>query len=205
MSAIDLIKNSIPIMDVVDRYSAAHYASARASRSQFNICCPFHDDRNPSLTVYTDTNTFRCWSGCNDGKRGDVIDIVKLSWNVNTKEAIRILIADYGLENPDSKQEKEWRKKRAYQERSVALKKETNKKIIEAIDALKEVEQLAKAILATIRKVEDLECVGDLYHVVIQIDYWLEYLTETHDIEGRIQALQEVSRFIQNMKEGEGA
>ncbi|MGG3466774.1 CHC2 zinc finger domain-containing protein [Neobacillus pocheonensis] len=205
MSSIDLIKENITIIDVLDRYSAASFANAKTSRSRFNIRCPFHNDRNPSFTVYTDTNTFRCWSGCNDGKSGDVVDIVKLSRNLSTKEAIKILIDDYGLEKPDSKRAKELWKKRASRERLAALKKVKNKKVIEAIDALRELEQSVRTILASIRSVEDLDLVGELYHVVNQIDYWFECLVENQDIECQIQALQEVSSFLQNMKEGKGA
>lgn len=204
MSAIDQIKNTIPIMDVLERYACVNFSQVRISRQQFNIRCPFHNDRNPSFTVYTDTNTFRCWSGCNEGKPGDVINIVELTHGVETKEAIVILINDYGLEKPDSEQAKEWQKKRAYRERLSAHKKEINKKVFEAINTLKEVERSAKTILATIRIEEDLDRVGDLYHVVIQIDYWFECLIDSQDIEGQIRALQEVSRFLQNMKEGTG-
>lgn len=192
-------------MDALDRYTAANFSNVRTSRTRFNIRCPFHNDRSPSFTIYTDTNTFHCWSGCNDGRPGDVIDIVKLSRNVGTKEAIKVLIADYGLEKPDSEQAKEWQKKRAYRERSASLKKAINKKNFEAMDTLKEVERSARAILATIRTVEDLDRIGDLYHVVIQIDYWFECLADNQDMESQIRAIQEVSHFLQNMKEGGGA
>ena len=36
--------------------------------------CPFHDDKNPSLAVYPQTGTFRCY-GCQ--KYGDVITFVR--------------------------------------------------------------------------------------------------------------------------------
>lgn len=202
MSAIVHIKNSIPIMAALDRYTAVRCAGIRW-RSQFNICCPFHNDRNPSFTVYTNTNTFRCWSGCNDGRPGDVIDIVKLSENVDTKQAIKILITDFELEKPNIKQVEEWKKNRADRERSFILIREVNKKIHEAMDALKEVELSANSILATIRRSEDLDRMGSLYHVIVQINYWLDYLIESSDTVGRIQTLQEVSRFLQNMREGE--
>ncbi|OKL35373.1 CHC2 zinc finger domain-containing protein [Domibacillus mangrovi] len=203
MSAIDWIKNSIPITDVLDRYAGANFAGARTNRERFNIRCPYHNDSSPSFTVYTDTNTFRCWSGCNDGRPGDVIDIVKLSRGVDTKEAIKILIADYGLESPDSDQAKEWQKKRASREQTAALKKELRRKVMEAIDALKQVEQMAKETLSTIKTVEDLDRVGGLYHVTSQIDYWLDCLTESDPLI-QVRTLQEVDRFLEktNMKAG---
>ena len=36
--------------------------------------CPFHDDKNPSLAVYPQTGTFRCY-GCQ--KYGDVITFIR--------------------------------------------------------------------------------------------------------------------------------
>src|SRR4051812_46825235 len=113
MSVIDQIKNTIPIIDVLELYAGINFPHVRTNREKFNIRCPFHNDRNPSFTVYTDTNTFRCWSRCNEGKPGDVINIVELSRNVDTKEAIKILITDYGLKKSNSEQAREWQKKRA--------------------------------------------------------------------------------------------
>lgn len=205
MSTIDLIKNTIPIIDVLERYANSHILNNRKGRIRFNIRCPFHQDRNPSFTVYTDTSTFRCWSGCNEGKSGDVIDIVMLSRNVNTKDAIKILIADYGLEHPDSARAMEWQIKSASRKRRAVLNKVINKKIFEAIDTLKEVELSARAILSNVRTVEELNRVGELYHVLNQIEYWFECLVENQDIKCRIQVLDEVSRFLHKMKEGERA
>ncbi|MEH7548783.1 CHC2 zinc finger domain-containing protein [Neobacillus vireti] len=204
MSIIDQIKANLSIIDVLQRYSGTYFFNERTNRRQFNIRCPFHNDRNPSFTIYTKTGTFRCWSGCNDGKSGDVIDIVKLSRGVDTKQAIKILIADYDLGNPDSDRVKECQKRRTYWKRVSAFKTEKNKKIIEAINALHEVKQLARVTLGTILEITDLDKVGELYHVVGQIDYWFECLAENEDTQGQIKALQEVSRFIHNIKVGEG-
>ncbi|MBU8572165.1 hypothetical protein KM900_16590 [Bacillus subtilis] len=124
MSVIDLIKNSIPIMNALERYTGVKFLNTRTNRRQFNIRCPYHNDRNPSLTVYTETNTFRCWSGCNNGRSGSVIDIVMLSRNVNIKDAIKLLIADYELEiSKVGKVGKvgKWQKKREYRKQSVLL------------------------------------------------------------------------------------
>ncbi|MGG7618968.1 CHC2 zinc finger domain-containing protein [Bacillus coreaensis] len=205
MTVIDLIKENLSIIEVLERYTSSNISHANLKRKHFNIRCPFHNDRNPSFTVYKNTNTFRCWSGCNDGKPGDVINFVMLLRNVNTKEAINILKYDFGLSFPESRSSKEWQKKRASREREAALKKETNKKIIEAINALKEVDQSARAILGTIRKLEDLDRIGNLYHVLSQIDYWIDSLVDNQGIESRIHTLKEVSQFLKIMKEGEGA
>lgn len=51
-------------------------------------CCPFHDDRRPSLTVYDQGRKFKCF-GC--GAQGDVIDFVQRLHNVGTREAAEML------------------------------------------------------------------------------------------------------------------
>ncbi|WP_418056044.1 CHC2 zinc finger domain-containing protein [Priestia megaterium] len=52
------MKMTILITDVLDRYAGVTITGAKTTRKSFNINCPYHNDRNPSLTVYTDTNTF---------------------------------------------------------------------------------------------------------------------------------------------------
>lgn len=50
--------------------------------------CPFHDDRNPSLSVYTDGRghqRFHCF-GCHAD--GDVIDFVRQKYSLSFKEAL---------------------------------------------------------------------------------------------------------------------
>jgi len=49
------------------------------------LCCPFHEEKKPSLKVYPKTDTFHCF-GC--GKTGDVIEFIQLKENVNKHEAI---------------------------------------------------------------------------------------------------------------------
>lgn len=50
--------------------------------------CPFHEDRNPSFTVYTGTQTFHCF-GC--GAHGDVIEFLMRSERLTFQEALRAL------------------------------------------------------------------------------------------------------------------
>ncbi len=40
---------------------------------RLQVLCPFHDDRNPSLTINRDTGRFRCWS-CDVS--GDALDFI---------------------------------------------------------------------------------------------------------------------------------
>ena len=59
--------------------------------------CPFHDDRNPSLKVYPDRQTFRCWS-CDTG--GDVFSFVMKFDGLEFYDALKHLAERAGLEMP---------------------------------------------------------------------------------------------------------
>lgn len=124
---------------------------------------------------------------------------MRLSRNVDTKEAIKILISDYGLKRPESKQTKEWQKKRANRRQTAALQKQLNQKLISSIDTLKRIESKAKLGLSSIKTIEDMEQTGELYHVTILVNYWLDCLIE-HDPVLQFQTLQEVDRFFVKLK-----
>jgi DNA primase len=59
--------------------------------------CPFHDDHNPSLHVYPDRQTFRCWV-CNTG--GDCFTFVMEEAKVGFREALEMLARRAGLTVP---------------------------------------------------------------------------------------------------------
>ena len=56
-------------------------------------CCPFHDDRTPSLRLYEDH--FFCF-GC--GKYGDVIDLAGQLLGLGPCDAVERLAADFGID-----------------------------------------------------------------------------------------------------------
>ncbi len=57
------------------------------------ICCPFHDDRHPSMKV---DERFFCF-GC--GEKGDVIDFVSRYYSVGLKQAAEYIVSEFGLQN----------------------------------------------------------------------------------------------------------
>ncbi len=64
------IKAQLPIQTVLDHY---HLTPDRNNR----LCCPWHDDKTPSLQIYPKTNTWTCFSSkCNAGS-GDVIEMIQ--------------------------------------------------------------------------------------------------------------------------------
>ena len=65
--------------------------------AEFKCLCPFHDDHSPSLVVYPDRQTFRCWA-CSTG--GDCFTWVMEFDKVEFREAIESLSKRAGLEMP---------------------------------------------------------------------------------------------------------
>src|SRR5690606_34195046 len=70
--------------------------------SRYKALCPFHDDRNPSLELNPQRQTFKCWS-CGAG--GDVFDFIQRYERVEFPEALRMLAERTGivLEAPSSR------------------------------------------------------------------------------------------------------
>lgn len=56
------------------------------------ICCPFHDDKTPSMKLYSDH--FYCF-GCQ--KSGDVIDLTAGLFGLSNLDAAKKLAADFGI------------------------------------------------------------------------------------------------------------
>ena len=69
---------------------AAEFYGIKVSRNGM-ACCPFHDDKNPSMKV---DQRFHCF-GC--GADGDVIDFTAKLFNLSPKEAAEKLAQDFGL------------------------------------------------------------------------------------------------------------
>ncbi|MCL2514028.1 MAG: DNA primase, partial [Oscillospiraceae bacterium] len=59
--------------------------------------CPFHSEKTPSFTVYSDTQSYYCF-GCGAG--GDVITFVRTIENLDYQDAVRFLAEKSGLNVP---------------------------------------------------------------------------------------------------------
>jgi DNA primase len=64
------------------------YIKLQSSGDKFVGLCPFHDDHDPSFTVYPATGTFHCY-GCN--KHGDVITFLREIANLSFSQALDVL------------------------------------------------------------------------------------------------------------------
>ncbi len=83
-SVFEVVKQSVAVREAAELYGIAVGRSGMA-------CCPFHDDRHPSMKVDT---RFHCF-GC--GADGDVIDFTARLYDLSPKEAAEKLAQDFGL------------------------------------------------------------------------------------------------------------
>jgi len=70
---------------------AAEYYGLEVNRGNM-VCCPFHNDRTPSIKLNEDY--FYCF-GC--GATGDVIDLTAQLFRLSPADAARKLAADFGI------------------------------------------------------------------------------------------------------------
>lgn len=71
-SVIDRIKARLDIGDVLR--SAGVDVPAFGGQRRVKVCCPLHDDHEPSAVVDTD-GRFHCFAGCTRDKWYDAIDL----------------------------------------------------------------------------------------------------------------------------------
>ena len=83
-NVFEAVKQSVSTRD------AAAFYGIEVKRNGM-ACCPFHDDKNPSMKV---DQRFHCF-GC--GEDGDVIDFTAKLFDLSSKEAAEKLAQDFGL------------------------------------------------------------------------------------------------------------
>ena len=88
MNLFETVKSAVTV-----KQAAEHYG-CKVNRGDM-ICCPFHDDRHPSMKLNRDY--FYCF-GC--GATGDVIDFVARLFGLSSYEAAKKLAQDFGID-PD--------------------------------------------------------------------------------------------------------
>ena len=81
-NVFETVKQSITIREAAERYGIEVGRNSMA-------CCPFHDDKNPSMKLNKDY--FYCF-GC--GATGDVIGLTARLYNLSPKEACLLYTSD---------------------------------------------------------------------------------------------------------------
>ena len=84
MNLFETVRTNVKAIDVVSM------AGLKPNRSKM-ICCPFHNDKHPSMKV---DRRYFCF-GC--GVKGDAVDFVANYYGLSLKEAAEKIISDFGL------------------------------------------------------------------------------------------------------------
>lgn len=88
MNLFESVKAAVTVRQAVEHYGL------EVNRGNM-VCCPFHNDRTPSMKLNEDY--FYCF-GC--GATGDVIDLVAGLFNMSSYDAAKKLAYDFGID-PD--------------------------------------------------------------------------------------------------------
>lgn len=114
---IDDLSYRLDIVDVI-----GSRITLKKSGANYTACCPFHQEKTPSLYIYTDPGNqhYHCF-GC--GAHGGVIHFVQEFDSLSFPETIELLARQLGLEVPRSTQE---------------FKPDPNKPIIDALEWARE-------------------------------------------------------------------
>lgn len=89
MTVFEAVKDSLDIVQVARDYGVHVVGRSKAH-------CPFHDDRTPSMSFWSNNRKFTCFSG-SCGVSGDAIDLVGRLENLEPLEVARLLSDRYHL------------------------------------------------------------------------------------------------------------
>ena len=103
MSVFELVKAN------VNAYDVAVAEGFNPTRNKL-ICCPFHNDKHPSMKV---DKRFYCFS-C--GEKGDVIDFEVKLYGLSSKNAAEKIVSDFGLSSEDDSKVKEYKRQKSEQQ-----------------------------------------------------------------------------------------
>ena len=187
MSVFELVKANVTVYDV------AVAEGFNPSRNKL-ICCPFHNDRHPSMKV---DKRFYCFS-C--GEKGDVIDFVGKLYGLGPKDAAEKIASDFGLSmEVDSSKVKEYR----WQKSEHQLYAEKKRKLMQSLSQLIEQLQILKT---SYRPKEEQDstwspvfsfAVNKYEYVSYLYDYAMFEVTDTQlkdEIDSLLQEVEKIER-----------
>ena len=94
-SIIEDLKYRCPVEDVI-----ASYVPLKKAGSNLKGLCPFHSEKTPSFTVFTQSQSFYCF-GCGAG--GDVVSFIMRAENLDYVSALEFLANRCGITLPDER------------------------------------------------------------------------------------------------------
>lgn len=144
-------------------------------------CCPFHNDKHPSMKIDRNYHCFACGVG------GDVIDYVSRLYGLSQYEAAVKLIEDFmlpietkGKTQLTESERKRIRREREERERLIQIKERFRRWCNQTIEILKEsLSEIEQVGVFLINKPPDMifsEDYASLLHAETIVSYWLDIL-----------------------------
>lgn len=159
---------------------AAEYYGLKVRRNG-TACCPFHNDKHPSMKIEKNYHCFACGVG------GDVIDYVSRRYGLSQYDAALKLIEDFSLP-VDTRgntelgvQEKERiRREKAERERVIHIRKRFEKWCNQTINLLKncisEIDSVNRFLIGKPPDIIFSEDYAQMLHAEPFMNYWLDIL-----------------------------
>ena len=159
---------------------AAEYYGLKVKRNG-TTCCPFHDDKHPSMKIDKNYHCFACGVG------GDAIDYVSRMFGLSQYDAALKLIGDFTLP-VDAKgsaelsvQEKERiRREKTERERITRIQERFEKWCSQTIDMLRncilEIDDVNRFLIGKPPDITFSEDYAQMLHAEPLINYWLDIL-----------------------------
>lgn len=188
ISTIEVIKSQISIEEALHLYTGIN-RNQKSKNKSFNIICPFHNDRSPSFTIWPERNTWKCWAGCG---HGDVINLVSKIHSISNKEAIFLLSKQLNID-------RKWTSTTHWKANRKLLIGfgETRKQLI---IMLLEVKSLFEDVLRQVASFEDIDRLGDVYHIKPLIEKYLEEL-ESKDLGVQVTTVKYLLPLLKKWRE----
>ena len=185
----------------------AEYYGLQAKRNGL-ACCPFHDDKHPSMKIDKNYYCFACGAG------GDAVDYASRMFGLSQYDAALKLIEDFQLpisvrgKTAFNEQEKaRIRKEKAKKERIIHIKERFRKWCNQSIDILRncllEVEKIENFLREKQPDIVFSDDYAQILHAAPIMNYWLDILCMGETAEKQelfIKNRREVEKLVQRVR-----
>ena len=185
----------------------AEYYGLQVKRNGL-ACCPFHDDKHPSMKIDKNYHCFACGVG------GDAVDYASRMFGLSQYDAALKLIEDFQLpisvrgKTAFNEQEKaRIRKEKAEKERIIHIKERFRKWCNQSIDILRdcllEVEKIENFLRDKPPDIVFSDDYAQILHAAPIMNYWLDILCMGETAEKQelfIKNRREVEKLVQRVR-----
>ena len=159
---------------------AAEYYGLKVKRNG-TACCPFHDDKHPSMKIDRNYHCFACGVG------GDVIDYVSRMFGLSQYDAALKLVEDFTLpvdvkknEGLNAQEKERIRKEKTEKKRIMHIQERFEKWCSQTVDILKncisEIDSVNHFLVGKPPDIIFSEDYAQMLHAEPVINYWLDIL-----------------------------